>query len=233
MVGDAGGLQTMRRKIGLFRDMHFELAVERQIDGLGAGEQRTRELLEVANRVDRIIVSADDVDTDLIAELSTICRKRQVKLSVVSPLRGRALPSLQISQLADLPILEYNTWDASRSSILIKRTFDIVTSASRPDRCSRRCSRSSRSRSSSIRAAPSSSPRSAPASAAARSGCTSSGRCASTPRRCSSEVVSLEELDDPMFKIRDDPAHHPRRQGPAPRSRSTRSRSSSTSCSAR
>lgn len=38
------------------------------------------------------------------------------------------MPSLQIAQLADLPILEYNTWDLSRSSLVIKRTFDICVS---------------------------------------------------------------------------------------------------------
>ncbi len=128
MIGDEAGLQSMRRKLGLFRDMHFELAVERRINSLGEGRDRTRALLDVADRVDRIVVAAGDVDTSLIAELNALCRKRQVKLSVVSPLRGRALPSLQISQLADLPILEYNTWDASRSSLVIKRSFDIAVS---------------------------------------------------------------------------------------------------------
>lgn len=128
MIGDEAGLQSMRRKLGLFRDMHFELAVERRLSTLGTGRERTRSLLEVVDRVDRIVVAGGAVDTGLIAELNTICRKRQVKLSVVSPLRGRALPSLQIAQLADLPILEYNTWDASRSSLVIKRAFDVIVS---------------------------------------------------------------------------------------------------------
>jgi exopolysaccharide biosynthesis polyprenyl glycosylphosphotransferase len=126
MIGDGPALESMRRKFGLFRDMHFELAGERLIEELGSGATRTRAMLDVADGVDRIVVASNDVDTKMIAELNTICRKRQVKLSVVSPLRGKALPSLQIAQLADLPILEYNTWDPSRSSLLIKRTFDIV-----------------------------------------------------------------------------------------------------------
>ncbi len=122
---------------------------------LSAAARRGHEaLLEVANQVDRIIVATDEVDTDLIAELNTICRRRQVKLSVVSPLRGGALPSLQISQLADLPILEYNTWDASRSSLLIKRTFDCASAgrgsaavrALHPDRGARDQARFARAR---------------------------------------------------------------------------------------
>ena len=174
----------MRRKLGLFRDMHFELAVERRINSLGEGRSRTRSLLDVVDRVDRIVVTASHVDTGLIAELNTICRKRQVKLSVVSPLRGRALPSLQIAQLADLPILEYNTWDASRSSLVIKRSFDVIVSGS--GCCSwRRCSRC-RDRDQARQPRPGvllpgpRRPR-----RAARSGCTSSGRCGSMPSRCS------------------------------------------------
>ncbi len=128
MIGDGDALESMRRKFGLFRDMHFELSSERPVDELGSGQDRTRALLEIASGVDRIVVASGHVDTGLISELNSICRKRQVKLSVVSPLRGRALPSLQIAQLADLPILEYNTWDLSRSSLVIKRTFDICVS---------------------------------------------------------------------------------------------------------
>jgi exopolysaccharide biosynthesis polyprenyl glycosylphosphotransferase len=126
MIGDGRGLESMRRKLGLFRDMHFELAAEQLTESLGNGPARTRALLEITGRVDRIVVASDDVDTELISELTAICRKRQVKLSVVSPFRGRALPSPQIGQIADLPILEYHTWDLSRSSLLIKRSFDVL-----------------------------------------------------------------------------------------------------------
>ncbi len=128
LIGDGPALESMRRKFGLFRDMHFELAVEHLVEDLGNGGERSEVLLGLADSVDRIVVATSNVDTDMIAELNAICRKRQVKLSVVSPLRGKALPSLQISQLADLPILEYSTWDASRSSLLLKRAFDVLAS---------------------------------------------------------------------------------------------------------
>jgi len=126
LLGDEAGLDSMARKFGLFRDMHFELTVEQRVTDLPGGPERVRALLDVADSVDRIVVACEDVNTEMIAELNTLCRKRQVKLSVVSPLRGKALPSLQIAQLADLPILEYNTWDPSRSSLLIKRVFDVA-----------------------------------------------------------------------------------------------------------
>jgi exopolysaccharide biosynthesis polyprenyl glycosylphosphotransferase len=125
LLGDGPGVATIRRKFGLFRDMHFELATEREIDRLPRGDDREEALRELADQVDRIVVAAGVVDTELIGAVNAICRERQVKLSVVSPLRGRALPASQIAQVADLPILEFNTWDPSRSTLMIKRIFDV------------------------------------------------------------------------------------------------------------
>jgi exopolysaccharide biosynthesis polyprenyl glycosylphosphotransferase len=126
LIGEGEAMESMRRKFGLFREMHFELAAEREISSLGGAEERTRALRDVADGVDRIVVASGSVDSELIVELNAICRRRQVKLSAVSPLRGKAQPAPQIAQLADLPILEYNTWDPSRSSLLIKRGFDVA-----------------------------------------------------------------------------------------------------------
>ena len=204
MIGEGEAMESMRRKFGLFRDMHFELAFERLITELGSGERRTESLLEIADGVDRIVVASDAVDSALVVELTTLCRRLQVKLSVVSPLRGKAQPSPQIAQLADLPILEYNTWDASRSSLLIKRTFDIVLSglgllvllplfpliaiAIKLD-----------SRGpilfSQVRAGLGGRPFRMYKFRTMRLGA----------ERRLEEVVSIEELDDPMFKLRDDP----------------------------
>ena len=69
------------------------------------------------------------IDPELIGQLAGICRDQQVKLSVVSPLRGRAGASPRLSEVAELPVLEYDTRDPSRSTMLIKRVFDLVVSA--------------------------------------------------------------------------------------------------------
>lgn len=126
MIGDLPELTAMRRKFGLFRDMDFELALDCLIENLGTGPDRHRELGRLASDVDRIVVAAGAVDTELIADTNAVCREHQVKLSVVSPLRGKALPSLRMAQVADLPIFEYNTWDPSRSSLFIKRALDLL-----------------------------------------------------------------------------------------------------------
>ena len=130
LVGDGKTLESLRRKFELFREMHLELIAERQIVSLGpVGEMRSQQLVSLAEGVDRIVVAATDVEVDLIGELKEICHRSQVKLSVVSPLRGKALPAERFSRLADLPILEYNTWDPSRSTLVIKRLFDALLAA--------------------------------------------------------------------------------------------------------
>ncbi len=129
LIGDGAALESVHRKLQMFRELHLELIVERRTDEVRGGEQRARELPSLADRVDRIVVAATGVETDLLGELKVLCRNRAVKLSVVSPLRGKALSAEPFSRLADLPILEYNTWDRSRSTVVIKRMFDILVAA--------------------------------------------------------------------------------------------------------
>lgn len=129
LVGDGEALASVRRKFHIFQEMHLELAAECRIPELGEGANRARELGSLADSVDRIVVAATRVESELIGDLKSICRKRAVKLSVVSPLRGEALPTAPSSRLADLPILEYNTWDPSRSTLVLKRLFDVFVAA--------------------------------------------------------------------------------------------------------
>jgi exopolysaccharide biosynthesis polyprenyl glycosylphosphotransferase len=129
LVGDGPVMASLQRKLELFREMHLELADVREIGALGTGREREHELGELTDRVDRIVVAATGVEADLIGYLKDLCHARQVKISVVSPLRGKALPSERFVQLADLPILEYNTWDPSRSSLLIRRLLDVAAAS--------------------------------------------------------------------------------------------------------
>ncbi len=118
-VYGAGDLaQMIRRKLELFPDMHLEL--------LDDAESRPFE--EAIGEVDRVILAADSIEPGEVGELVALCRERQVKLSVISPLHGRAGP-VRLSRVADLPVLEYETWDPSRSTAMIKRTFDVVASS--------------------------------------------------------------------------------------------------------
>lgn len=108
IVGGGGLAHAMRRKLGLFGDLHME-AVE--AGGYEGG-------------IDRVVLAHERIDAREIAVISDVCRRYEAKLSLVSPLRGQATPH-QISRLAELPVFEYLTADVSRSTMMLKRFVDL------------------------------------------------------------------------------------------------------------
>jgi exopolysaccharide biosynthesis polyprenyl glycosylphosphotransferase len=203
IVGDGGLAAAIGRKLKVFRDMHLSLA--NQAAPIPIGNIRSAaELDRLARAADRLIVATESLDPELVEGFAGFCRERQLKLSVVSPLRGRAGPMLRLSQVADLTIMEYDTWDISRSTMLLKRAFDVVISACLLTLLSplvvliatviRLDSRGS-AIFSQLRAGLGGRPfrmlkfRTMTSDAEARLG----------------EVVSLDQLTEPMFKVRDDP----------------------------
>ena len=73
-----------------------------------------------------MLVASASVDEERLAELVARCRRSHVKLSVVPPIRGMFGTAVQLNHVADLPVVEYNTWDVSRSTLLLKRTLDLA-----------------------------------------------------------------------------------------------------------
>jgi exopolysaccharide biosynthesis polyprenyl glycosylphosphotransferase len=128
IVGERDLAAGIARRIQLFDDMHLQLVGGGPVRLDGNGDQ-ARRLRSLVDGVDRVIVASREVGMDPVSQLATECRERQVKLSVVSPLRGHAGPMPYLSQVADLPVLEFDTSDVSRSTMLLKRGFDIVVSA--------------------------------------------------------------------------------------------------------
>ena len=126
VIGGGELAAATRRKVELFRDMHLELADDAELAHEAIEGDDPDLLGGLVQRVDRVIVATDHMDSELIGRLAMACRDNQVKLSVISSLRGRAGPQPLISQVADLPVLEYDTWDVSRSTVLLKRGFDLL-----------------------------------------------------------------------------------------------------------
>ena len=126
VIGEGDLALTTRRKIELFPEMHMRLAEGVSLPEPGEEGARQPELRRLGREIDRLIVATEGLDPAWLGRLVGICREEQVKLSVASPLRGRSGALPRLSQIADLPVLEYDTWDVSRSTALIKRAFDVV-----------------------------------------------------------------------------------------------------------
>ena len=129
VLGDGELASAARRKIELFPDMHLRLVSDGYLSPNGSTADEATHLRELVRRLDRVILATERVDPELVSQLAGICRDEQVKLSVASPLRGRAGATPRLSEVGDLPVLEYDTRDPSRSTMLIKRVFDSLVSA--------------------------------------------------------------------------------------------------------
>ena len=128
VIGDGELAAAVRRKVELFKDMHLDLVPSRRLPAVPVGRQPEEDLRGMVRGLDRVIVASEHVDPEFIGQLAGVCRTEQAKLNVVSPLRGPAGAVPRLSEVADLPILEYDTRDQSRSTILIKRAFDLMVS---------------------------------------------------------------------------------------------------------
>jgi exopolysaccharide biosynthesis polyprenyl glycosylphosphotransferase len=128
VLGNGGLAASVRRKLELFPDMHLRVVARHNPWRAGSSPAGGRPPRELVAGLDRVIVALERVDPEFIGELAGVCREEHVKLSVVSPLRGRAGPSPHLTEVGELPVLEYDTRDPSRSTMMIKRAFDIAVS---------------------------------------------------------------------------------------------------------
>ena len=132
LVGSGPLERATRRKLELFRDIHVDVCG--QLDGgavqAGGGEIEARVRSACGGRLpDRMIVCEQDAHEAVLAPLMRLCRRRRIKLSVVPPLRGMFGTAVRLTHVAELPLVEYHTWDPSASTLALKRWFDAVTAS--------------------------------------------------------------------------------------------------------
>jgi len=125
VVGSGPAADAIRRKVELFADMHLELAPDLPPTAIGP-VNGSDPVAAMVSRVDRVVIAWSEADPALVERLLAVCRSAQTKLSVISPFRGRARPAPRLTLVAELPVLEYNTWDIPRSTRILKRGFDLV-----------------------------------------------------------------------------------------------------------
>jgi exopolysaccharide biosynthesis polyprenyl glycosylphosphotransferase len=208
LLGSGPLERATRRKFELFSDIHLRVAGSVSLQELGSRDDLE---LEHAMRAacggelpDRVIVCSHDVHEASLADVVTCCRQRRIKLSVVPPLRGAFGTAVRLSHVAELPFVEYHTGDPSVSTLMLKRSADVVIAAAAL-----------------VLTAP------VLALAALAIKLDSRGPVLYVQRRAGlgghpfhmlkfrtmvegaqhrlDEVVRLDDLDDPMFKLRDDP----------------------------
>ena len=77
-------------------------------------------------RVERVILAVPDLDESTLSGVVAACRSMEVKLSVAPPLRAMLGTAVRLNHLAELPLIEFKTWNASRSTMFLKRALDTA-----------------------------------------------------------------------------------------------------------
>ena len=123
IVGDGPMADAVVRKLDLFPDIHAEIK-----DRLASCSD-LRERFDDLDGVDRIVVASNELSEEVLEEILPVCRLHGVKLTVVPPTRGMFGTATHLGHIAELPLLEYNTWDISRFTLALKRSLDVVLAA--------------------------------------------------------------------------------------------------------
>jgi exopolysaccharide biosynthesis polyprenyl glycosylphosphotransferase len=120
ILGEGPLAQAVERKLELFPDIHAE------VSGRIADCTLLNERPDALDGTDRVILASSELNEELLEELLTACRVRGVKLTVVPPTRGMFGTATHLTHVADLPLLDYNTWYVSSSTLALKRVFDLL-----------------------------------------------------------------------------------------------------------
>ena len=178
------------------------MAIATQLDEL---DQADLEELIRATNAERVILAAPELDEPTLARVVRSCRALGVKLSVAPPMRAMLGTAVELSHIAELPVIEYRTGDPSRSTMALKRALDVVVASAgllvlTPVMAvvAVMIKLDSRGPGAVHPAARGPQGRDLPHPQVPHDG----------PRRGGqriSEVVSMEDLQEPMFKLRDDP----------------------------
>jgi exopolysaccharide biosynthesis polyprenyl glycosylphosphotransferase len=134
IIGTGPLERVTRRKVDLFPDMHLDVAGSLDVSAVRlAGDDAAVDRIMRAPcggaLPERVILAEQELDETLLARLAAFCKARRVRLSVVPPVRGMFGTAVRLSHVADLPLIEYQTWDAARSSLALKRGIDVAVAS--------------------------------------------------------------------------------------------------------
>jgi exopolysaccharide biosynthesis polyprenyl glycosylphosphotransferase len=136
VIGEGQLADALARKLALEPGHHLALVASMvpQSDDPGGGAiggapiEPLAELEETVKRerAERVVLAMPDLDEATLARVVATCRALGVKLSVAPPLRAMLGTAVTLTHLAELPVIEFKTWDPSRSTAFLKRSMDFT-----------------------------------------------------------------------------------------------------------
>jgi exopolysaccharide biosynthesis polyprenyl glycosylphosphotransferase len=140
VLGSGQLADQVRRKLALEPGHHLVLGELSPVGGSGDGEASAQTLVDDLSKegleylvagaeIERVILAAPELDEATLARVVSACRAAGVKLSVLPPMRAMLGTAVQLSHIAEMPVIEYGTWNTTWSTLALKRGMDIVVSA--------------------------------------------------------------------------------------------------------
>jgi exopolysaccharide biosynthesis polyprenyl glycosylphosphotransferase len=130
VVGDPAQADRIREKLASSRARASVVAAlplaGGQLNGLGAAEMRR---LVIELRIDRIIIAPVTTDANGVAELVRIAKASGVHVSVLPRLLEVVGSAVEFENLDGMTMLGLRPFGLSRSSRLLKRTFDVAAAS--------------------------------------------------------------------------------------------------------
>jgi len=123
ILGNDGAADAFARKLVLFPDVHAAIVAVHDAEDID--DLRWDLALQ---EVDRLVYAPDSFDDRQLRSVLEVARATGIKLSVVPPHRSAFGTAVRLNHLIELPVLEYNTGNLSRSTLFLKRLLDIVVS---------------------------------------------------------------------------------------------------------
>lgn len=124
VIGQSSLARAVRRKLEVLPDLNLEIVHELSDDEVEELDEHS----PILAGIERIVVARPSVDEELLVRLLRLGRAKQIKISVIPPMRPKLGTATQLTHVGDLAVVEYHTWDTSRTTILAKRVMDITVS---------------------------------------------------------------------------------------------------------
>jgi exopolysaccharide biosynthesis polyprenyl glycosylphosphotransferase len=132
VVGSGRLARSTRRKLEIFGDMHQRLVpvtVEPPDVADPAQARATLDRVLAVHPLDRVVVAAETLEEPVVVALVIACRERVLKLGFVPPAPAAFASTARLGRLGELPVVDSLTWDPSRSTMTIKRCADVAVAA--------------------------------------------------------------------------------------------------------
>jgi exopolysaccharide biosynthesis polyprenyl glycosylphosphotransferase len=139
VMGHGRLADAVARKLALEPGHHLSVLEYSSNESNGNGDGREFKLEELSREdldflleetnIERVVLAMPELDEATLARVVSSCRASGVKLSVMPPMRAMLGTAVQLNHIAEMPVIEYGTWGTSWSTMALKRAGDIVLSA--------------------------------------------------------------------------------------------------------